>query len=182
MVMPCHAMRMAASASQNSQPLDEAAAKRLVEKLLRKKHTDVVTELGKFSDEQKEFIKGVLHKSPSLFTPKIRLQQVLSGHANYIQSVSFSPDGTCALTVSSDHTARLWDLTKSTFTSKEPIVLAHCVISYAFSLDGRFALTGSCDGNARLWDLTKSPISCLELKRHTNQITASHLVTTAHLP
>src|SRR5262249_27656922 len=37
----------------------------------------------------------------------------LAGHTDAVRAVAFSPDGTHALTVSDDHTARLWPVFKS---------------------------------------------------------------------
>ena len=71
------------------------------------------------------------------------------------------------MTGSVDHTARLWDLTKSPATSQELRGHTDFIEAIAFSPDGRFALTGSDDTTARLWDLSKSPITCQELKGHT---------------
>ena len=166
--LPNCAMQMAAQQSEQDQKkLDETAAKELIKKLVGKKYTDLVSQLSKISDENKELIRNVLHKNHSLFTSQVRFQQTLSGHRNWIKSVTFSPNGRFALTGSDDTTARLWDVTKSPVTSSELIGHTGLVRSVAFSPDGRFALTGSWDNTARLWDLTKSPITCTELIGHT---------------
>ena len=54
-------MQMAAQqAAQSIQTLDETAAKELIQKLLGKKYNDMVSEVSKLSDEQKEFIKSCI--------------------------------------------------------------------------------------------------------------------------
>ena len=117
---PCQAMQVAALRSeQRERPLDEAAAKELVQQLLTKKYVDMVSALSKLTDEQKEFIKDTLHKSHSAFAPQIRLHQVLSDHTAMIKAVAFSNDGRFALTGADDCTARLWDLTASPVTSQK---------------------------------------------------------------
>ena len=171
-IPPCHAMQMAAQqADQNTQTLDEAAAAELIQKLLEKKYSDMTSEVSKLSDEQNTFIKSILNKRDSCLTDRVRLQQVLAGHHLWIESVAFSPDGKFALTGSSDHTARLWNLVKSPITSQELIGHTDRIRSVACSPNGHFALTGSEDKTARLWDLTKFPITCLVLTGHTHWVT-----------
>jgi hypothetical protein len=62
----------------------------------------------------------------------------------------FSPDGKRVVTVSSDNTARIWDVAEG----KELAVLkghTSAVRSAAFSPDGRRIVTASADKTARLW-------------------------------
>jgi WD40 repeat protein len=68
-----------------------------------------------------------------------------------ITSAAYSSKKKMILTVSTDNTARLWDLQgnmKQEFEGHEKKV--NCV---AFSRDGNYILTGSKNGTARLWDL-----------------------------
>ena len=168
---PCFGMQMAAQqAAQSIQTLDEAAAKELIHQLLAKKYKDMADELSKLSKENKELVKGVLHKNFPLSTVRVHLQQVLSDHIYIVTAVTFSNDGHFALTGSCDTTARLWDLTKSPITSQELIGHSRAITSVAFSPDRQFALTASFDKTVRLWDLTKSPITSQELKGHTDWV------------
>ena len=80
------------------------------------------------------------------------LARIFSGHASYVLSVAFSPDGKQVLTGSWDKTAKLWDLSGreiQTFSGH-----ASSVWSVAFSPDGKQVLTGSDDKTAKLWDLS----------------------------
>ena len=165
-VTPCQGMHMAAQRSEQVvRTLD-------IEKLLDKKYIDMVSELSKLTDKQKEFIKDLLIKTYSVFTPQIRLRQILSGHSGTLSAVAFSNDGRFALTGAHDCTARLWDLTASPITSRKLEGHTDRLLAVAFSPDGRFALTGSWDNTARLWDLTKSPITSHKLAQHLDKVTS----------
>ena len=171
MTAHCMGMQMAAQQSeQGMKRMDESSAKELIQKILGRQYVDIVSEVNKLSDEQKECIKTALGDSHPLFTPRTRLQQNLSGHTSDVTSVVFSTDGQCALTGSCDYSARLWDLTKSPVTSQEIGSHNRIITSVALSNDRRFALTGSFDHTARLWDLTKSPVTCRELTGHTDLV------------
>ena len=76
---------------------------------------------------------------------------VLRGHAGFVWSACFSPDGKRLLTASQDGTLRLWDPATGqglrTLRGHTDAVL--CV---AFSPDGRRLLSASADNSARVWD------------------------------
>ena len=83
------------------------------------------------------------------------LARIFSGHASYVLSVAFSPDGKQVLTGSYDKTAKLWDLSGreiQTFSGH-----ASSVWSVAFSPDGKQVLTGSEDKTAKLWAVALEP-------------------------
>ena len=78
-------------------------------------------------------------------------------HQNLVPSASLSPDGTCVVTASGDHTARLWELE----TGQPRVLLQHqdTVHSAFFSPDGTRIVTASEDKTARIWNAkTGQPI------------------------
>jgi len=77
---------------------------------------------------------------------------VQTGHKDIIVAVALSPDGTLALSGSTDGTLRLWDVA----TGREVRVLAAnrgWVTAVRFSPDGRFVLSGDDHDNLSLWDV-----------------------------
>ena len=76
---------------------------------------------------------------------------VLSGHAGFVRSAAYSPDGTRILTASHDKTARIWDAR----TGAELMMLSGhggFVRFAAYSPDGTRIVTASADKTARIWD------------------------------
>ena len=67
------------------------------------------------------------------------------------RSAVYSPDGTRALTSSSDSTARVWDLSTGT-TVGLPMRHTGTILSAAFSANGQRVVTASADSTARVWD------------------------------
>ncbi len=80
---------------------------------------------------------------------------VFEGHDDYINSMTFSPNGDLALTASSDCTVRLWDIKSGSCLR---IFSGHTerVTSVAFSPCGCMALSSSRDRTIRLWDISTS--------------------------
>lgn len=80
---------------------------------------------------------------------------VLRGHLGSVFMGVFTPDGERAITVSSDQTARCWDLK----TGREVRRFhAHTgpVYAVAVSGDGRTLVTGAQDNTLRLWDVPQT--------------------------
>ncbi len=77
------------------------------------------------------------------------VRRILRGHANWINSAVYSPDGTRILTTSDDKTARIWDVR----TGKARILQPNpdFVVSGVFSPDGRRVVTAS-GKTFRIWD------------------------------
>ncbi len=72
-------------------------------------------------------------------------------HELPVQNIALSPDGKTVLTVSDDHTARLWELaTGKPLTA--PLNHPNEVLYGAFRPDGRQFLTYCRDGKIRQWD------------------------------
>ena len=80
------------------------------------------------------------------------LSATFAGHADRVNSVSFSPDGTRLVSGSRDGRAILWDVE----TGKQMASLeGHrgAVNAVSFSPDGKTLVSGSRDGRAILWDV-----------------------------
>jgi WD40 repeat protein len=74
----------------------------------------------------------------------------LNGHASYVSSVAFSPDGKTLASGSDDNTVKLWDAQ----TGQELATLKRHddnVHSVAFSPHGKMLASGSGDKTVKLW-------------------------------
>jgi WD40 repeat protein/TPR repeat protein len=96
---------------------------------------------------------------------------VLSGHEAKVNSVAYSPDGTCVVTASNDKTARIWDA----HTGIELAVLSghedHVAFA-AYSPDGTRIVTASDDKTARIWDARTGHELSL-LSGHTDTVSSA---------
>jgi serine/threonine protein kinase len=75
----------------------------------------------------------------------------LEGHSYYVNSVSFSPDGSRIVSGSHDETLKVWDAE----TGQEMLTLkghSDGVMSVSFSPDGRRIVSGSHDETLKVWD------------------------------
>lgn len=86
------------------------------------------------------------------FEPVFSGEDLVSGHANSITAVGFSPDGEQFVTGSDDRTVKLWSTAGGT---EIRTFSGHTdrVTSVAFSPDGTRLISGSLDGTARIWDV-----------------------------
>jgi hypothetical protein len=88
--------------------------------------------------------------APNIRYP-ISATTTLLGHASYVTSAAFSPDGSRVFTASGDQTVRAWNAKTgallTTLAGHEGTVTA-----LAVSPDGRRLVSGSPDGTARVWD------------------------------
>jgi WD40 repeat protein len=82
-----------------------------------------------------------------------QLLRTITGHASYVMTVFFSPDGSRLLTSSFDQTARVWDVN----TGQELLRLAGHTswVNYAvYSASGSKIATAGNDGLVIVWDAT----------------------------
>ena len=78
--------------------------------------------------------------------------QTLTGHADCIYAVAFSPDGTMLATASYDKLIKLWDVA----TAKEVRTLRDhidAVYALAFTPDGARLVSGAADRSVKIWDV-----------------------------
>jgi len=98
-------------------------------------------------------ITSALALAQSITDPSEQLPRTLEGHTDKVTTVSWSPDGRCALSGSVDSTLRLWEVSSGkclrTFQGH-----TNTVTSVSWSSDGRFALSGSYDQTLRLWEVS----------------------------
>jgi len=98
-------------------------------------------------------ITSALALAQSMGDPSKQLSRTFEGHTDSVTSVSWSPDGRCALSGSSDKTLRLWEVSSGkclrTFEGH-----TDRVNSVSWSPDGHWALSGSDDKTLRLWEVS----------------------------
>ncbi len=90
------------------------------------------------------------------------------GHTEAVYSAKFSPDGKLILTISKDHTAKLWDATTGMLLNT---LKGHTgeIYSAVFSPDGEMIATASIDHTCRIWETLTGKIIKV-LKEHEGGI------------
>eukprot|EP00873_Tetraselmis_striata_P006292 jgi/Tetstr1/426556/TSEL_001632.t1 len=98
----------------------------------------------------------------------------LRGHAYYVTSVAFSPDGTLLASASEDGTVRVWNALTGEAALPQPL-RGHTgkVTSVAFSPHGTRLASASEDGTVRVWNaLTGEEALPQPLRGHTGEVTS----------
>jgi len=80
--------------------------------------------------------------------------RTLQGHTSWANVVAVTPDGTCAVSGSLDHTLRVWDLHSG---ESLHVLGGHTswISDVAVTPDSNWAISASDDGSVRLWDLRR---------------------------
>ncbi|EPS45511.1 hypothetical protein H072_513 [Dactylellina haptotyla CBS 200.50] len=98
--------------------------------------------------------------------------QILEGHADFVNSVAFSPNGKILASASDDSTIRLWD-TNTGMSLQTLQGHTSWVQAVAYSADGKVLISGSRDTTVRMWDVANAVGSLLQiLYGHTGYVTA----------
>ena len=96
--------------------------------------------------------------------------QTLMEHFDYVNSVSYSPDGKKIISGSDDNTIKIWDAnTRQCLNTLEGHTFS--VYSVAYSPDGKNIVSGSYDKTIKIWDANTGV--CLKiLKGHTSSVSS----------
>ena len=76
----------------------------------------------------------------------------LLGHASWVTSVAFSPDGTRIVSGSFDKAVRVWDAESGSIILGPLLGHTRSIHSVAFSPDGMMIISSSDDNTLRVWD------------------------------
>src|SRR6266700_277367 len=84
-------------------------------------------------------------------------QQIMTSylHAQPVDSVCFSPDGTLLASAASDDCVRLWDVAE-----RKPLSILEGPTEAVFSPKGRLLASGDLTGRVRLWDAVTRQVLC----------------------
>lgn len=92
---------------------------------------------------------AVVHKRP-VSSPS-RLIKTLVGHADWVQALSFAPDGKQLASAGNDRVVRVWDVASGAMLAALA-GHAHPVNALAYAPDGKLLVSVSTDGSVRVWD------------------------------
>jgi WD40 repeat protein/serine/threonine protein kinase len=111
--------------------------------------------LVRYSADGRYLFAASAGKSAYLCAAKAGRCDLLSGHSTMIRDAEFDRFNTALVTVSGDHTLRVWDLE----TQENRVFYGHRAPIFAvdLSLDGALIATASGDTEVRLWPLQLPP-------------------------
>ena len=97
-------------------------------------------------------VPWLISLTPALTPTTGSLEQVLTGHTDWVNSVAVTADGRTAVSGGDDGPVRVWDLAAG---QQQAALTGHAgrVFSVAVTADGRTAVSGGDDGPVRVWDL-----------------------------
>jgi WD40 repeat protein len=132
-------------------------------KTMKKKKINKIKKHQKHSRKHKKTIRyrtysrkykggggSVLGSVMGFFKRERKLLMTLTGHSNWVTSVSFSPDGSQIVSGSRDKTIRVWDAVTGKII-KELEGHTGPVMSVSYSPDGSRIVSGSDDNTVRVW-------------------------------
>lgn len=79
------------------------------------------------------------------------LSRTLTGHGDWVQSVSFAPDGQRLASAGNDRIVRIWDVVSGGLLTALPDH-GHAINALAYSPDGKWLAFAAMDGTIRLWN------------------------------